>query len=399
MNGVRILHVGKYASPDVGGIERFVFHLAEEQCRQGDVARVFAIGDKENAIYTTPSFASLCGVPLAWRSNIDLRETIADFKPDCVHVHMPTLLGLGLVRWWKGPLVVHWHADVLIDDSSFIYRMLYPLYAPYETSLLRRATVLIATSRAYVDSSTVLSQYPDRVVVVPLGIPIDAAPGPSLQSVVRLEQHSEGCQKHGTRMKSLWQLLGGATELKQQEIQNSGWRIDAHEQLVVAAGRHVNYKGFRHLIEAMKYTADSKCILMGAGPQTRMLKKITKQNGLVERIFFTGRVCDDVLEGIMRLADVCCIPSINRYEAFGMTGLEALHAGCWLAVADVKGSGLPLLATESGTGVTFEPRSAKAIAQSLLDLKYKQRAVNSRLECFSIANVAKQIMQKAYSRF
>ena len=156
------------------------------------------------------------------------------------------------------------------------------------------------------------------------------------------------------------------------------------------------YKGFQYLLEAMQYLPHMKCILIGDGPLTGRLRQLAQRFGVAEQVLFTGRVSDAVLNTLLGVADVCCIPSVNRHESFGMIGLEALRAGCRLAVADIQGSGLPLL-VRSGGGACFEPCSATAIAMCLQKLM-REKATVYLAESYFIDRVAQQIKQQAYSK-
>lgn len=77
-------------------------------------------------------------------------------------------------------------------------------------------------------------------------------------------------------------------------------------------------------------------IIAGTGPDKDYYIKLTKFQGLSDKIIFTGFVTEDVKISLYKVADVFVQPSQN--ESFGLTTLEAIHYGDILFATKNKGS-------------------------------------------------------------
>ncbi len=95
--------------------------------------------------------------------------------------------------------------------------------------------------------------------------------------------------------------------------------------------------GLENLIQAVAMLKDRNVILVigGKGPLESKLKKLTRELGLEERIYFTGFIDDEKLPIYYQAANLFVLPSLCL-EGFGLVTLEALS------------SGLPVLGTPVG---------------------------------------------------
>ena len=80
---------------------------------------------------------------------------------------------------------------------------------------------------------------------------------------------------------------------------------------------------------------------------------------LGERVYFTGRVSDDVLRQYVRHADAMVFPSF--YEGFGLPPLEAMAAGC--PVITSNAAAIPEVCGEAA--VYFDPHSVDELTAKL----------------------------------
>src|SRR5665647_1771950 len=112
----------------------------------------------------------------------------------------------------------------------------------------------------------------------------------------------------------------------------------AGRQIVLFVGRLVYYKGVDVLVQAMA-GVDADLVLIGRGPLEAELREFVCASGIVPRVTFLAPQGDDELSAWYHAADVFCLPSVARSEAFGLVQIEA-HA-----------AGTPVVSTDLPTGV------------------------------------------------
>ena len=95
---MRVLHIGKYFAPYVGGVERFVEDLIGAQHRAGvesfalvHVAKGEQSADDPAWLRRVPVWATVAFAPLAPGFLSALNRAIVDWQPDYLHLHAPNL--------------------------------------------------------------------------------------------------------------------------------------------------------------------------------------------------------------------------------------------------------------------------------------------------------------------
>lgn len=336
---MRILHVGKYYASHYGGIESFVGDLALEQVRVGHDVLVLAHGGASSRIRNREdfggvevrrvfSFGKLCHVPVAPFFGFVLWGLVGRFKPDVIHVHMPNVSALWLLLGRvKCPVVVHWHTDVAPAEHSLCGKFFYGPYKFMGERLLRRADAVIATSRQYLETSSALSRFRAKAYVIPLGL-----------SPARL---GSGAEAVGAENKA-----GDALR-------------------ILAVGRFANYKGFEVLVRALVKVPDVHLTIVGDGNLRPQLITLVEELDLPCRVAMPGHVDDVELQTLFRNADVFCLPSTERSEAFGVVLLEAMYYGKPLITTSVEGSGMNWVNTHGETGLSVAPKDVDTLAEAL----------------------------------
>jgi len=268
-----------------------------------------------------------------------LARSLRTFEPDLLHLHVPNTSAFWALlspAARKLPWVVHWHSDIPLDSKHRLLRWAYRVYRPWEQALLRRAHAVIATSQQYLDASAALAPWREKVRVIPLGI------GPGEPPV-----------SPGTP--SLWP--------------GTGLRV-------LAVGRLSYYKGFDVLLHALADAPQAQLLLIGSGECESALRGLAKRLGIADRVRFAGHVDDAALAQAYAQAQVFCLPSIERAEAFGIVLLEAMRAGVPVIASDIPGSGVLHVVRDGETGLLVPPRDPLALAQALrrLDADVELRA-------------------------
>ena len=250
---------------------------------------------------------------------------------DVVHLHFPNplahLASLLLPRSIKR--VITWHSDIVRQ------KRLLALYLPFLRRVTLSADALIAATSAHFTSST---QIPDELPankrhVIPYGrdfSDLDLTPSTT-----------ELC-------KSL--------KAKAKEASESG-------RIIFALGRHVYYKGFDVLIEAMQHV-HAQLILGGDGPLKAELQQQVERLSMTHKVIFTGSIPETALAAYFNACDVFCLPSVEQSEAFGLVQLEAMACGKPVVCTQLN-NGVNVVNQAGVTGLAVPVRNATALAEAL----------------------------------
>ncbi|RLM57156.1 glycosyltransferase family 1 protein [Halobellus sp. Atlit-31R] len=104
---------------------------------------------------------------------------------------------------------------------------------------------------------------------------------------------------------------------------------------LLTVGRLEEYKGVQHVIRAMTELPDYDLLIAGSGPYREELEKVTREEGVEDRVEFLGYVDDEELPGLYAGAEVYV--TMSEFESYGMTVAEALAAGTPCVVRDTGG--------------------------------------------------------------
>jgi len=292
---IRVLTFGRYADENFGGLERYVFELARALKGEVDFANIVArrgprpdTSTGSETVYARP-LAHLGGTPVCPSMPAHAFRLHDKKAFDIVHLQFPAdpmahLAAQLLPRSVRR--VLTWHSDIVRQ------RMLLRLYQPFLARLLACADAIILPTPAHLTSSSQLPRWArrERMHVVPFGLDYRRFERrPALADEVR--------GRHGNRF------------------------------LIFALGRHVYYKGFEYLIEALSRLPDAALIIGGRGPLTGALPALARRLRVAERVEFAGRIADADLPAFYHACDVFCLPSISPAEAFGLVQLEAMACG------------------------------------------------------------------------
>jgi rhamnosyl/mannosyltransferase len=229
-------------------------------------------------------------------------------------------------------------------------------YRPILERVLDKVDLIIASSPNMVEHSEFLRPRADKCRVVPFGI-------------------------HVERYAITPEIERRAAQLR---AEHEGRKI------ILFVGRLIYYKGADVLARAMEQV-DADLVVVGRGPLDPTMREIAVANGSIERLTFMAPLPDDELIAWYHAADVFCLPSIARSEAFGLVQLES-HASGTPVVSTNLTTGVPFVNQHEVTGLTVPPSDVPALAAALnrllgddaLRARLGQQARERALRDFSI---------------
>lgn len=320
----RVLHVGKYYPPHMGGVEIYSQQLVLHQSKTMEVAAIVANDGRQTQvecldgakITRVASLGTIASMPITPTMAWHIRQSRAEL----VHLHTPNpgaALAL-LVSGNSGRLVITHHADTLGREQ--IRR----ISDQFVRRVMERASAIILTSKRYLATSEELAPFRDKCRIIPLGI--DPTP------------------------------FNGDVSAASKSI-----RTKYGERLILAVGRLVPYKGFEYLIRSMR-SVNGVLLLVGTGPLQDELQECIQECGVQDKVVMLGHV-EDIAQ-YYKAASIFVIPSITRAEAFGVVQMEAMAAGVPVVNTDIP-SGVPEVSVHGQTGFTVRPKDSSALADAI----------------------------------
>jgi glycosyltransferase involved in cell wall biosynthesis len=357
--------MGKYWRKD-GGIETHVKTLCKGLASAGVqvvnlVSAVSAKGGRfEHDGYDVVESLSLgvyFSTSIAPQMVLDARRLHAEKPFDLVHLHFPDpmshLASMGVPN--HIPRVITWHSDIVKQ------RHLLKLYRPFQLQMIQQSKAIVAATPSHFSSSTQIPiNYPDNQRhVIPFGFDFE------------------------------WLTPTAGVQEKAQAI-----RHQAQGRFVVfALGRHVTYKGFDVLIDAIRHT-QAFLVLGGEGPMTAALKAQVQRLGLDQQVLFTGRLPNDDMAAHYQACDAFCLPSVTPNEAFGIVQIEAMACGKPVICTQLH-NGVNDINPHGVTGLTVPVQDPLALAKAINQLasddelcnQLGNQAQHHALQKFSVANM------------
>lgn len=326
---MRILQLGKFY-PVRGGVEKVMYDLTEGLSARGigcDMlcsslkglpGRVKELPGGGKVICVKP-LAKIAGTMIAPEMISWLKAHHGEY--DIIHVHHPDpMAALALRRsGYKGRVILHWHSDILKQRFFLMF------YRPLLRWLIRRADKIVGTSPVYVKESPWLRNVQDKCTYVPIGIAPVETTG---ENIIRNRYPGK--------------------------------------KIVLSIGRLIPYKGYEYLVETAKYLPDDyRVIIGGSGPLQEQLERQIKEYGLEEKVSLEGYVKEGGLGAYYGAADVFVLSSTMKTEAFGIVQIEAMSCGVPVVSTRIPASGVAWVNKDGESGITVEPRDAKALAEAV----------------------------------
>lgn len=325
-----ILHIYKdYYPPVIGGIEKHINQLVNG-ARDDYSIRVLVANTRPRTemediegihVIKAASWGRFASAPLC----PGFPKLLRKYAADILHFHCPNPTGelSYLMVNPPGKVVVTYHSDVIRQKWAM------GVYGYFLRKFLDRARIVLPTSPNYIESSPFLSRVRARCTVIPLGIET---------------AHFQKTPEALARAAQLRETAGGLP-------------------VILFVGRLRYYKGLIFLIEAMP-RINAHLMIVGEGPEADNINKTARLFKVENRVSLLGSLPDKDLPACYYAADVFCLPSHLRSEAYGIVQLEAMACGLPVVSCDIK-TGVPFVNRDGETGIVVPPASPSRIADAI----------------------------------
>ncbi len=248
--------------------------------------------------YQTASIVSMLSFPIAAiRRAAALRRSV-DY--DLIHTHfaIPTgPAGYVLSKWWGKPHVVSVYGGDVYDPSKKYSPDRQPLLGMAVRQVLNQAGAVVAESEDMLARTVAIYRPPRTPILIPLGFK-----APQYAAVSR-----------------------GALGL------------DCDKVYAIAVSRLISRKGYPDLLAAFARCRerDLRLLIVGDGPEGPLLKRISAELGMEDRVRFLGPLDEERKYQYLSNADFFVLAT--RHEGFGIVYQEAMHCGLPIVTTNVGG--------------------------------------------------------------
>lgn len=345
-----ILHLGKFSNERVGGIETVVDSLLQGLHPYFQLLNLVASNNFKTKVverfgyaeYSVPLMGIFARTPLCPSMPYHIKKLHRRYRFSIVHLHLPNPMAHFAAEFLPRSVkrIISWHSDIVKQ------KQLLRIYQPWVDRLLAQAAALIVSTSFLAERSLQLTVARQRniIQVIPYGIDFDYF--------------------------ALNKYQAAKAEFIRRKFSN--------RFIVFALGRHVYYKGFCYLIDAITHLPSDLILLLGGeGPLTKKLKQQVKTLNLQQQVFFLGQESKENLPAYYHACDVFCLPSIEKNEAFGLVQLEAMACAKPVICCNVTSS-VNTINQDGVTGFIVPPRRSDLLANAIRRL-YQEPLLCERL--------------------
>lgn len=332
-----------------GGAQKYVYDLATNLPReQFDVAVALGgsgllaerLTQSGIRVISLPSLDRNISVTKDFTSFLSLWRLFRTERPDVVHLNSSKVGGVGGLagRIARVPKIIFTaHAWAFNEDRNIFSRVLIKSLA-WTTLLLSHKT--IAVSQAIRQTTRRWPLISQKIQVIRNGVQVpEFLPRNKARSFLSTQAHAS--------------------------LPTDAFVIGTIAELHKNKGLTYAIKGFAEL--AKEDPSLYYCII-GVGEEKEILRKLTEQYGLEERVLFTGFIKDAAQ--CLPAFDLFLLPSLT--EALGFVLLEAGLAG--LPVIATNVGGIPEIIKDGETGILVPPKNPRAIAEAIQKIRNSPRA-------------------------
>lgn len=274
-----------------------------------------------------------------------IEEILKKYEPDIIHAHSPALNGRAAIKAGKKfnlPVVYEIRAfweDAAVDHGTTKEGSLrYRLTRMMETNVVRDANAVTTICEGLKTDLIRRGISSSKITVIPNAVDVNK---------FNTKKHYDNSMRH------------------QLGLEN--------KTVIGFVGSFYAYEGLPLLIDAIelvkKYQQDIALLLVGGGPQEKMLKEMVIEKRLESFVHFTGRVPHDEVARYYDLIDIFVYPRLIMRLTDLVTPLKPLEAmamGHIVLASDVGGH--KELITDGENGILFPAGDVVALVERIIEL-------------------------------
>jgi len=340
--------------PFIGGVENYVYYLSQELVKKGHDVKVLCANEPHSPKEEIIDNITVKRVPYIGKlANTNITpslplEILREKEYDIMHTHLPTPWSADWSAFFSKlknkPLVLNYYNDIVAQGG--IAKITAKLYnQTFLKLLLKKADRIIIIQENYIHTSPYLSEYTDKISVVPVGVDVN-------------------------RFKPI----------KMDEMKNSIFFLSLLDEF------H-KYKGLEYLLKAIQITKkdieDVKLIIGGKGNLLEYYRSMAESLGLKDNVEFHGFISEEKLVEYYNSCSLFVLPSISSaQEGFGIVALEALACEKPVITTNIVGVADDL--GKVNAGKIIPPKDAEKLANAITELLSneqlsKKMGVNGRI--------------------
>lgn len=338
VGGMRILQTPVRFHPYVGGVENYVYYLSKELVKRGHEVKVVCANEGGgNGDIDGVKVKRLNYVGKIANTNITPSLPFHLLKEDfdVIHIHLPTPWSadwsalISAVK--RKPMVLTYHNDITGEGiAKYIANT-------YNQTLLKivlnAASKIIITQPRYLDSSPYLTDYKNKIEVIPNGVDIEKF-----------------------------------RPMDVEREENTLFFLSVLDEF------H-KYKGLEYLLKALKLIKDEmkvKLIVGGEGSLLNYYKDMAKSLGVEDSVDFVGFIPDEKIVEYYNKCDVFVLPSTSSVqEGFGIVLLEAMACGRSVVSTSIVGVAEDI--EKYNAGKIVRPKDPKALAGAIMRILQNEK--------------------------
>lgn len=322
---IKITHVTKFAKPHKGGIESFINMFNSCIKNQNLDIEVLCCSNSYKSSKDDNIFYNRARYLFEFAANtfsLDFIYKLHKINTDVIVYHMPFIFAViahFIARPKYKKMIVCYHSDIIGYD-----KIMKPFWRIYH-KFLEQADLIHVQSPQMIDNSMV-KIYKEKVKMIPYLV----------DTKVVFDTNNV------TKIRNKYK----------------------NKKIIFAIGRHVKYKGFKYLLEAMNSVENAILLLGGQGPLSSDFQEYILNNDLKDKVTLLGKVTDDELENYYEACDIFVLPSILKSETFAVVQLEAMKHEKPVINTNL-GTGVNYVSIHNETGLTVEPKNSKELANAI----------------------------------
>ena len=357
-----LLSVNKKYPPEIGGVEFVSKELAEIGLQYYGNSKVLTFNQSFNLL-----LENINGVRVTRLKAISLGRSVRlaftygntikcmSREATIIVFHFPSFQPEVVIKNIKGYKICLYHADIVGKG------LVGSLYNKIIVSrFLNSMDKIVVTSPNIIKSSPMLKNR-NNIEIIPLGIDINHF------NISIKNRREELIESFGT---------------------------DQDTQIILFVGRLARYKGIDILIKSLSSMNTKYKLVLVTNDCPKKFKVLIEDLGVGDRIRFYKNIGYEELPSFYNSADVFCMPSTDRGEAFGLVAIEAMACGVPVVTTEL-GTGTSYHNIDGVTGRVVKPGDEVGLKEAIIDIcnnknLYNKNVVRDRAIEFSINNFNKK---------